>query len=161
MSFIIHAGSYASHLPWPNWAELHLPDRDGQNADLVNPGMIAAILKHLIAAWEPRWGGVVSLTYRRLRMPPQPNMTRAEIMRRPMRPLTLFRNPGWIVYLSEPYARLFAAPPSARIEQLPDGGIRASTTDDMFSSENPHDLAAADELGTALARLQADVRASQ
>ncbi len=161
LSFIVHAGGYASHLPCPNWVELHLPRRDGQNADLVNPATISAILKQLITAWEPRWGGVFSFTYRRLRMPPRPNMTRQEIARRPIRPPTLFWNPGWIVYLSAPYARLFAAPPLASVEDLANGGVLASTADQMFSSENPRDLAAADELGTALERLQADVRARQ
>ena len=36
-----------------------------------------------------------------------------------------------------------------------------STTDELFSSENPQHLAAADELGAALKRLEADVRARQ
>lgn len=162
LSFMIHAGGYASHLPCPNWVELHLPRLDGENADLINPVAVRAILKRLIVAWQPRWGGVISLTYRRLRMPPQPQMAREELMRRrPIQPPTLFRNPGWIVYLSSPYARLFTTPPSASIEDLPDGGILASTADQIFSSENQRDLVAADELGTALERLQADVRALQ
>jgi hypothetical protein len=156
--FIVHAGAYASHLPCPNAVELYLPRQNGENADLINPVTIAAILKELIAAWQPLWGGVFSITYRKLRLPPLlTGMQRLE--RRPLPPPSLFSNPGWVVYLSAPYARLFVAPSSGHIEDLPDGGILASTAGAMSSSENPRDLAAADELDTALKLLQTNVRA--
>lgn len=159
LSFRVHAGAYASHLPCPNELELHLPHRNDENADLANPAMISTILKQLIAAWQPRWGGVFSLTYRGMRLPPLlRGIQRLE--RRPIPPPKLFWNPGWMLYLSAPYARTFVAPSSVRVEASPEGGIIASTTDEMFSSENPHHLAAADELDVALKRLGAEVRAS-
>lgn len=160
-SFSFRAGVYGSHLPYPNQAEIRFASSSASNADVANPGTTKAMLEQLVAAWQPLWGGIFSLTYRGLRISPQPSMTREEIARRPIGPAPLFWNPGWMAYLSNDYSRLFAPPPDARVENLAGGGILVSTTDELFSSENSKHLAAADELGAALKRLEADVRARQ
>jgi len=59
----------------------------------------------------------------------------------------------WMQYLSAPLARLMIPPPTAIVEQLPNGGILMSVTDETFDPDNSTHLAVARDIAAATASL--------
>jgi Immunity protein 52 len=73
---------------------------------------------------------------------------------------SLFR-PAWMRYLCPALARQVKPPASALVENLANGGLLLSATDETFDIDNPAHVAAAEEIAAALNRLDRSRKSSQ
>jgi hypothetical protein len=62
---------------------------------------------------------------------------------------------GWINYVAPRFAPLITPPKSVIVEHRPNGGLLMAATDETFMTSNPRHLAAARDIETALAPLNA------
>jgi len=105
----------------------------GGEGDLAIFRALKLILLTLVKAWEPDWGGLYSAVY-------------GARSKDPMR--SRFSG-AWMVYLTEPLAKGFAAPASAVVEPYSEGALLVSATSGPFNIENAEQLSIADAIHVA------------
>ncbi len=71
----------------------------------------------------------------------------------------IFR-PSWMRYLCPALIEQVNPPASAIVEHLPNGGLLLSATDQTFDIDNPHHVAAAEEISAALVALGQSLKSS-
>ena len=139
VSLILHSGTYADWIPFPNTIDLSLSRVGGDNTDLISVAVLKPALLNVAMAWEPDYAVVVPWTYwpRSFEGSDYPNL-----------------RSGWMIYLAPQYAERMVPPPVAIVEPAVRGGMLLLATEQQFDMENPAHLAAADAIQIALEPLQ-------
>ncbi|HLZ67984.1 MAG TPA: Imm52 family immunity protein [Aliidongia sp.] len=107
-----------------------------------DPGLISAeTMARVLAVVAPTWDALWATVY------PNDLWQALELPRTPLRT-------GWLTYLSAPFAADFVAPPGFRTEPCANGGLIIVTTEQVFDPRNQAHLALADQMRTALDRVQ-------
>lgn len=141
MSMSLSVGSYDRARFFPNHVEMNFRRSEPANATLVNEACLREVLRVVVAAWNPSWANLADPRYW------EPLYRRKHVPD--------FRS-GWMTYLSAPYAHRVTPPSVAVVEPVPDGGLVILATKDLFDSDNPVHMAAADAIQACLQPLQAN-----
>jgi hypothetical protein len=131
----IRAGSTVDR-PFVNYMTFTTDSMAILDANFMSYDLFRAILGVIVDAWEPVRAAAYSSALNKI------NGT------------SHFRD-SWIQYLCPWLARLITPPSSAQVEHLPDGGLVMSATTETFDVANPAHLAAARDIGAAMAPLNA------
>ena len=111
------------------------------NASLIALAVLKPALLVLASLWQPTWCKIGPWGLNDYRFEPDP-------------PRPWF-GPAWVTYLSPRFAPLVTPPPSVIAEHLPDGALLMIATEDRFDTDNPDHLAAALDIQSALAPINA------
>ncbi|MGZ3460428.1 MAG: immunity 52 family protein [Archangium sp.] len=97
--------------------------------------VLIEMMRALVLAWEPDWGGVISESYRELRDEPVgPPFT------------------GWLMYFSRRRGAVPPLPAPVRVEPVEDKGSLIILTPERFTVDNPAHVALADHVRASLDR---------
>jgi hypothetical protein len=130
---MLNCGS--ARVPPPGSCLLDLPQAGAEEQRILTAPMLTEILRALVVAWEPDWGGVISENYRELRNEPVgPPKT------------------GWLMYFSRRRGEVPPLPEPVRVEPVGDKGSLIILTPERFSVDNPAHVALADEVRAVLER---------
>jgi hypothetical protein len=130
MDLLITCGMVPTHSGLCNCVVLNLPEPSDTNATLYEPDVLLCILRAVVRAWDPDWGGIMDFTYidsyadpDNIKPAGKPSM-------------------GWMTYLRNKRLGGLAGAPPCEVEEVPGlGSIFLVTRDHRFSVENPDDLA--------------------
>jgi hypothetical protein len=119
----------------PNNCLLYLPyEKPGTERILTAP-VLAEIMRAMVLAWEPDWGGVFSDAYQDLRDEPVgPPRT------------------GWLMYFSHRWGAVPPLPEPVRTEPVEDKGSLVTLTPERFNGHDPAHIALADQVRALLDR---------
>ncbi|QRN96273.1 immunity 52 family protein [Archangium violaceum] len=121
--------------PPPNSCLLELPHAGPEEQRVLTAPVLTGVLRALVLAWEPDWGGVISERYRDLRDEPVgPPYT------------------GWLMYLSRRRGEVPPLPAPVRVEPVEDKGSLVILTPERFTVDDPAHVALADEVRALLDR---------
>jgi hypothetical protein len=114
---------------------LDLPqEQPGAERVLTTP-VLVEVMRAMVLAWEPDWGGVFSDAYQVLRNEPVgPPRT------------------GWLMYFSRQWGEVPPLPESVRIEPVEDKGTLVTLIQERFNGNVPAHVALADEVRVLLDR---------
>ncbi len=121
--------------PPPNSCILEFPYAGPEEQRVLTAPVLTEVLRALVLAWEPDWGGVISESYRDMRDEPigPPYM-------------------GWLMYLSRHRGEVPPLPSPVRVEPVEDKGTLIILTPERFTVDNPSHVALADEVRALLDR---------
>jgi hypothetical protein len=143
VTLLVHAGFHAPNPPFfANTVELQTRPLNQQNSALITLPIFKAALIGIAEAWDATWCGAYPSDI----IPLWPDRI---ALGRP----TLHM--AWITYLSPRFAPMVTPPASAIVEYTPQGGIVMTATEDRFDVTNAAHIAAAREIGAALAPVNA------
>jgi hypothetical protein len=114
---------------------LHLPWAEPEAARVHTAPALTEMMRTLVLAWEPDWGGVISHSYQDMRDEPAGH------------PRT-----GWLMYFSRRRGEVPPLPSPVRVEPLEDKGTLVILTPERFTVSNPAHVALADEVRALLDR---------
>ena len=112
-----------------------------ENTSLITLAVLKPALLVLASLWQPMWCNIGPWGLNDYKFRPDP-------------PRPWF-GPAWVTYLSPRFAPLVTPPPSVIAEHLPDGALLMIATEDRFDTDNPDHLAAALDIQSALAPINA------
>ena len=128
---MLSCGSAAA--PPPNACLLNLPSAGLEEQRVLSAPVLTEVMRALVLAWEPDWGGVISHAYRDLRDEPVgPPYT------------------GWLMYFSRQRGEVPPLPEPVRVEPVEDKGTLVILTPERFTVDNPAHVALADEVRASL-----------
>ncbi|GGF32755.1 hypothetical protein GCM10011611_43670 [Aliidongia dinghuensis] len=134
-SLIIQAGSDRSGLDWGNDMVNHVgiafEPPEPANTALLSAATLKPILLALIDAWEPMTGNVRPLEMIQHWLGEPPMMEQARC------------HGGWMTYVAAPWCHEIAPPPTAIVEETPNGGFLMLATQNRFDPGDPTHLDAA------------------
>jgi hypothetical protein len=119
--------------PPPNSCVLDLPSDGPEEQRVVSAPVLTEVLRALVLAWEPDWGGVISHAYQDIRNEPAGH------------PRT-----GWLMYFPPHRGSLPPLPRPVRVEPVEGQGSLVILTPERFSVDNPAHVALADEVRALL-----------
>jgi hypothetical protein len=119
----------------PNRCLLYLPSDGPEEGRVLTSSVLAEVLRALVLAWEPDWGGIISHAYQDMRDEPAGH------------PRT-----GWLMYFSRRRGEVPPLPSPARVEPVEDKGTLVLLTPERFTVDNPAHVALADEVRVLLDR---------
>jgi hypothetical protein len=112
---------------------LYLPSREPDMGRVLTTSVLTEMMRALVLAWEPDWGGVISSAYRDLRDEPVgPPYT------------------GWLMYFAHHWGVVPPLPSPVRVEPVEDKGTLVILTPERFTVDNPAHVALADEVRASL-----------
>jgi hypothetical protein len=121
--------------PPPNSCLLKLPKAGSEEQRVLTTPVLTRLMRALVLAWEPDWGGVISHAYRDLRDEPVgPPYT------------------GWLMYFSHRRGVLPPLPQPVRVEPVEDKGSLVILTPERFTVDNTAHVALADDVRALLDR---------
>ncbi|RKH53715.1 hypothetical protein D7Y23_02870 [Corallococcus sp. AB050B] len=130
----LHCGDYAGGAP--NSCFLSLPF-EGPNAErLSTPSVLEAVMRGMVAAYEPEWSAAMSDYHREMDDPD--NKTNAWV--------------GWVTYFSKQRGTVPPLPAPVRIEPVEDKGTLIVLTPERFTVANPEHVALARRVRELLTR---------
>jgi len=112
---------------------LELPKEVPGTERVLTVRVLTEVVRAMVVAWEPDYGGVFSDTYQRARDEPVGQ------------PYT-----GWVMYLSHRRGRVPPLPEPVRVEPVEDKGSLLILTPERFNGHEPRDVALADEVRASL-----------
>jgi len=119
--------------PPPNACLVDLPYDGPEEQRVLTAPVLTKVMRALVLAWEPDWGGVISHAYRDLRDEPVgPPYT------------------GWLMYLARKRGAVPPLPEPVRVEPVEDKGTLVILTPERFTVDNPAHVALADEVRASL-----------
>jgi hypothetical protein len=119
----------------PNSCLLYLPSEEPDLGRVLTVSVMTEVMRALVLAWEPDWGGVISYGYQQLRDEPiGPPYT------------------GWLMYFSRCRGEVPPLPAPVRVEPVEDKGTLIILTPERFTVDNPAHVALADEVRALLGR---------
>ncbi|QRK09401.1 immunity 52 family protein [Archangium violaceum] len=122
-------------VPPPNSCLLDLPYAGPEEERVLTAPVLTGVMRAMVLAWEPDWGGVISHAYQDMRDEPVGH------------PRT-----GWLMYLSRPRGEIPPLPAPVRVEPVEDKGALLILTPERFSVDNPAHVALADQVRGLLDR---------
>jgi len=121
--------------PPPNRCLVDLPYDGPEEQRVLTAPVLTEVMRALVLAWEPDWGGVISEAYRDLRDEPVgPPYT------------------GWLMYFAHHWGVVPTLPSPVRVEPVQDKGTLVILTPERFTVDNPAHVALADEVRAVLDR---------
>ncbi|PTL84136.1 Imm52 family immunity protein [Vitiosangium sp. GDMCC 1.1324] len=112
---------------------LYLPKEEPGTERVLTVPVLAEVLRAMVLAWEPDWGGVFSDAYQELRDEPVgPPRT------------------GWLMYFSHRWGEVPAFPEPVRTAPVEDKGTLIILTSERFNGHEPAHIALADSARTLL-----------
>ncbi|WP_309894790.1 immunity 52 family protein [Archangium sp.] len=123
--------------PPPNFGLVDLPSDGPEERRVLTVPVLTEVMRALVLAWEPDWGGVISHAYQDMRNEPAGH------------PRT-----GWLMYFSRQRQRgeFPSLPQPMRVEPVEDKGSLVILTPERFTVDNPAHVALADEVRAVLDR---------
>jgi hypothetical protein len=119
--------------PPPNSCLLDLPHAGPAGQRVLTASVLTEVVRAMVLAWEPDWGGAISEDYLELRNEPMgPPYT------------------GWVMYLSRGRGEVPPLPEPVRVEPVEDKGSLIILTPERFTVENPAHVALADQVRALL-----------
>jgi hypothetical protein len=112
---------------------LYLPSEEPELGRVLTASIMTQVLRALVLAWEPDWGGIISHAYQDIRDEPAGH------------PRT-----GWLMYFSRRRGEMPPLPSPARVELVEDKGTLVLLTPERFTVDNPAHIALADEVRVLL-----------
>ena len=114
---------------------LYLPSDGPEEGRVLTPSVLTEVMRALVLAWEPDWGGVISEAYRDLRDEPVgPPYS------------------GWLMYFAHHWGVVPPLPSPVCVEPVEDKGSLIILTPERFTVDNPAHVALADEVRAVLDR---------
>lgn len=117
----------------PNNCLLYLPDEGPEVERVLTAQVLAQVMRAMVLAWEPDWGGVISRGYQRLREEP-----------------VGFPYTGWLMYFSRRWGEVPPLPAPVRVEPVEDKGTLIVLTPERFTVDDPAHVALADQVRALL-----------
>ncbi len=112
---------------------LELPEEVPGTERVLTVPVLTEVVRAMVVAWEPDYGGVFSEAYQQAREEPVGQ------------PYT-----GWLMYLSHRRGRVPPLPEPVRVEPVEDKGSLLILTPERFNGHEPRDVALADEVRAEL-----------
>ncbi|HEX8826024.1 MAG TPA: immunity 52 family protein [Archangium sp.] len=132
---VVMLGCGSAVTPPPNSCLLDLPSNGPEEQRVLSAAVLTEVMRALVLAWEPDWGGVISHAYQDMRSEPAGH------------PRT-----GWLMYFSRRQGVLPPLPQPVRVESVEDKGTLVILTPERFTVDNPAHVALADEIRALLDR---------
>ena len=119
----------------PNSCFLYLPYEQPGTERVLTALVLTRVVRAMVLAWDPDWGGVFSDAYRELRNEPVgPPRT------------------GWLMYFSRRRGEVPPLPEPVRTEPVEDKGTLVILTPERFNGHDPAHVALADQVRGLLDR---------
>ncbi|MFL5351019.1 immunity 52 family protein [Archangium sp.] len=119
--------------PTPNSCLVDLPYAGPEEQRVLTAPVLIEVMRAMVLAWEPDWGGVISHAYQDIRDEPGGH------------PRT-----GWLMYLSRRRGEVPPLPAPVRVEPVEDQGSLIVLTPERFNTDNPEHVALADQVRALL-----------
>ncbi|HYO59439.1 immunity 52 family protein [Archangium sp.] len=130
---VVSLGCGSAVVPPPNSCLLDLPHSGPEEQRVLTAAVLTEVLRAMVLAWEPDWGGVISHAYQDMRDEPAGH------------PRT-----GWLMYFSRRRGEVPPLPAPVCVEPVQDKGTLVLLTPERFTVDNPAHLALADQVRTLL-----------
>ncbi len=126
-SVLLSCGSAV--VPPPNSCLLDLPGAGPEEERVLTVPVLTGVMRAMVLAWEPDWGGVISHAYQDMRNEP-----------------TGPPHTGWLMYFSRLRGEVPPLPAPVRVEPVEEKGALVILTPDRFSVDEPTHVALADRV---------------
>ncbi|WNG50440.1 hypothetical protein F0U60_44660 [Archangium minus] len=120
-------------VPPPNSCLLYLPKVEPEAGRVLTESVLIELMRAMVLAWEPDWGGVISNAYQELRNNP-----------------VGYPRTGWLMYLSRRRGEVPSLPAPVRVEAIEDKGSLIVLTSERFTVSSSEHVNLADQVRALL-----------